>query len=318
MATINDTTPDAIATETCDTTPYYLNDGTTESLALAGSLIVTVKDINVNDESNDITLAQVTNDRFLSFNTKTPTYYIKVAHDINSEIGFNVGANDSTDDSLSNDDAWSMNAITLNSSTSTASEMLLPWADKTMTVARFTANDISGENREKTWDVELNIVLGNDGAISANASLSNSESFTGLAAENDQATQHAYWPGVDATPSEPTKGEGDILAATISSTQIESHFAANMSAVESDINDLNDVIDSWELQFSEIAFDPTSNLSQYGQANNRNSSSLFVSGARIVANSPALYAVEVVVDYNDNNNNTLLVNDYVYGILEQN
>jgi len=91
-----------------------------------------------------------------------------------------------------------------------------------------------------------------------------------------------------------------------------------MSAVESDINDLNDVIDSWELQFSEIAFDPTSNLSQYGQANNRNSSSLFVSGARIVANSPALYAVEVVVDYNDNNNNTLLVNDYVYGILEQN
>lgn len=317
MATINDTTPNLIANDTTETTPFYLNDSSTESLVLAGSLSVAVKDITVADESNDITLAEVTNDRFVSFNTKTPTYYIKVTDNINSYIGFNAGANDATDSSLSNDDAWSMSPISLSSASVTPSEMVLPHADKTMTVAQFTANDISGEDREKTWDVELNVVLDNQGAISANASLGNSDSFTGLAAEDEQLAQHAYWPGVDATPGEPDKDAGDILAATISASQIESHFSANMRAVESDINDLNNVVESWDLDFDAVAFDPSSNLSQYGQSNNRDSPSLFVSGARIVANTAALYAVEVNVDYGSGNN-TLLVNDYVYGILEQN
>jgi len=315
--TINDTTPDVIANDTNTTSPLYLNDsGGLQSLTLGGALSMTISEPTVNDESNDIVIAKVGTDRFTSFKTKTPTYYIKIQHNINGHVGFNAGANDATCDGLGNDDAWSLAAFSLSDANDTGSNTAyeLPAANKTMEVAKFTANDEHGNSKE--WGVNLNVVLTNDGTMSGTASLAHENDFSGLIVENIQEAQHAYWPlnGVNA-PNLPGKEEGDILAATITSNDVSNHFSANMNAVEQDVN--MNVVDAWTLSFNEIALDPNSNLSQYGQANNVNDATLFPTGARIVAETPHDYSVTVTVNY-DNNNNTVLVNDKVYGIVEQN
>lgn len=325
MASLNDTTPDIINNDTNTTEPYFLNDSTTESLVLAGTMSMTVQDITVADESNDVTILASTNDRFLSFDTKTPTYYIKVPYDINAGISFSTGrasdsfnANDPTQTTLTNDDAWAMGTISINKSDAAAAsaEYRLPAAEKQVTAATFQANDTSGEDRFAEWDVLLDVTLANDGAVSANASLDNDNAFTGLIQDDVQLAQHAYWPVNGASaPAVPQMG-GDVLAATIAADDISSHFAANMRAVESDVNDLSNVVTDWTLTFNSISLDTSSNLSQYGQANNINDATLFVSGAKIVAADPHLYSVTVTT--NVNSTDTVLVNDYVYGILEQN
>jgi hypothetical protein len=314
--TTNDTTPNVIANDTNTTSPLYLNDnGGLQSLTLGGALSMTISEPTVNDESNDILIGKVGNDRFTSFKTKTPTYYIKIQHNINGHVGFNAGANDATCDALQNDDAWSLTAFSLSDANDTGSNTVyeLPAANKTMEVAMFTANDEQGNSKE--WGVNLNVVLTNDGSMSGSASLAHENDFSGLIVENIQLAQEAYWPlnGANQPTVDPT--DGDILAATITGNDVKDHFAANMNAVEQDVN--MNVVDAWTLSFNEIALDPSSNLSQYGQANNVNDVTLFPTGARIVAETPHDYSVTVTVAYGTGNS-TVLVNDKVYGIVEQN
>jgi hypothetical protein len=212
-----------------------------------------------------------------------------------------------------------MNAITVGAiapSGDTAEvEYGLPYADATYDVASFTVNDPT--NRNKEYSVDLRIQLGNDGAVHANASLPDQTNFIGVVDDVYHLAQTAYWPTTAPTvATAPVVGanDDDILAATITPSAISGHFASAMEAMESDVNDQANVLASWSISFDAVPHHPGSTLSQYGQVNNLTNDDPFVTGAKIVAQTPKDYHVKVSLEHGSVES---LVNEKVYGILEQ-
>ena len=335
MATINDTTPDAtLSIDTSNTEPTVI---TTDALVLEGGLSMTWSNLDTCDHDGVLTMKEETTDRFTGVRVAEPTYYIRVGHDINSHIEFNAGGNedgcDTTDRTPHNDDAWKIaTAINLSYVTAHADAgndtgvvYNLPAANATHDVATFTVNDPTG--RDDTYNVELNIVMGNDSAVSANASLDNPNAFTGLVDDDHQLAQYAYWPVSGAAdPAPPGKNDHDKLADTISSADISAHFTATgaLGNLEKEINDVNYVLESYTISFNATEFLAGSNLSQFAQslndsidyADESNTNKVFAENDRIVTSGSQLYAVTLTTSGANADVHTL-VNDYVYGVLQQ-
>lgn len=333
MAEFNDITPTTIGNDAAVTaSPSRTSDATLTSLLLTGSLDATFNSVTVLDYNDSASIAQVTNDRFQDFITKTPTYYIKVEHDINQHCFFRPGTgggNDELDDSRTDDDAWRLASFQVNDQTdgienenNLAATRFLPYGGTTIDAGVFTATDGIGQSKE--WTIKLAIDLQCDGAISANATLDGDTRFWGFVNDDFQLAQHAYWNTTGAVaPSVPNQGEGDILAAQLTKSTVENLMANNMALAENDVNDVGNVVDTWKISFDAVPFDSLSNLSQYGQSNNVNPSGiapgdyvndLFAQGDRIVASQPKLYPVTISTAQNGE---VVLVNDYVYGIVQQ-
>lgn len=319
---VNDTTPNDALSDFNNTDDTYLNDSNTIGLSLEGSMSITHTDLEVNDESNDLEMTEITTDRQYGFATLRPTYYIKAKYDINNHVTFQPGpqgcdAND-PNSAIGNDDSWGLSAITITDTDPANSgvfvEYGLPRADATYDVASFTVNDPTG-TRSKEYTVDLRIQLANDGSVHANASLPDAASFTGVVDDDYHLAQEAYWPtNGHVAPSAPGANDDDVLAATITSAEVATHFSTEMGLMESDINDQSNVLSQWTISVSQIDNHPGSTLSQYGQVNNRTSDTLFVEGAKVVAQTPKEYHVKVAIEHG---NVESLVKENVYGILEQ-
>lgn len=327
MASLNDIDPNLISDDSAVTnSPQRTNDSSTNTgLLLDGSFTASLNEVNVCDHDESVQMAVATNDRFQQFITKTPTYYIKVNHDLNSHCSFNPGTgggNDELDSSLANDDAWALTAVNINHDDVgvDVQEKFFPYGSTTVQAGEFTATDLTG--RSETWTIDLAISLENDGAISSNASLSGVTQFWGLVNDDFQTAQEAYWPTDGANVPSVADSDGDILAAKLEKTTVESDMADSLAAAESDVNDVSNVVASWSISIDAVDFDATSNLTQYGKANNVNTQNdgtytenLFNTGDMIVAATPQIYNVVLNTDSNGEVN---LVNDYVYGIVIQN
>lgn len=335
MATINDTNAnDTLSISTSTTEP---TDITTNALVLDGGLSMIWSNLDTCDHDGVLTMKEETTDRFTGVRVAEPTYYIRVGHDINSNIQFNAGGNedgcDTTGREPHNDDAWKIaTAINLSFETDHAGAgndtgvvYNLPAANATHDVATFTVNDPT--SRFETYNVELNIVLGNDSAVSANASLDNPNAFTGLVDDDHQLAQYAYWPVSGAgVPSPPGKNDHDKLADTISSAEISDHFTATgaLGNLEKEINDVNYVLESYTISFNATEFLAGSNLSQFAQSlnddidytNDDTAAKVFAENDRIVTSGSQLYAVTLTTSGTNEATHTL-VNDYVYGVLQQ-
>lgn len=334
MATINDTSPDAqltISTKTIEPTVI-----TTNALVLEGGLSMTWSNLDTCDHDGVLTMEEAKTDRFTGVRVAEPTYYIRVGHDINNHIEFNAGGNedgcDTTNRTPHNDDAWKIaTAINLSYETDHNSAgndsgvtYNLPHANATHGVATFMVNDPTG--RADTYNVELNIVMGTDSAVSANASLDNPNAFTGLVDDDHQLAQYAFWPVSGYTDPTPGVNDHDKLADTISSAEISAHFTATgaLGNLEKEINDVNYVLESYTISFNETEFLAGSNLSQFAQslndsidyANDSNTNKVFAENDRIVTSGSQLYAVTLTTSGTNAAVHTL-VNDYVYGVLQQ-
>jgi hypothetical protein len=333
MATTNDTVVGTASGAFDSSDPgSYLNDGASVTgLELNGTMSVTTRDLMVNDESGSLQMLESTVDRLYGFPTLTPTYYIKVATDINASVTFQPGpqgcdANDDVTHLLGNDDAWGMSAITINDtyadSQSLSVTKLLPDINYTKNVATFTVNDPTG--RSKDYNVQMNIVVNDQGDTpTASASLPDTEGFTGVVEDVYQLAQHAYWPGVDANPSltSANSNDDDVLAATITSAQVDTYFtdvSSAMNDMESDITAGGAVLQSWSITINAHDNEPGNALSQYAQSHDINDTTLFAPNARIVAKTPALYTVQLTIEGGTDTGTHTMVNDNVYGILEQN
>lgn len=337
MADVNDVTPNLATENTNDVTRPPVITGINH-LKLTGQLDILHDNITTADRNASLTMASNDVGREIGVQTLQPIYYIRIPHNINSAIQFHTGdTNDAqrseapgeTFSSDSNDDSWEMSAITVlwNDGDSTAGHVRsLPYADATNKVAEFTVQDPS--NLSKVYGLDLQIVLGNDGAITSNASLNDSTAFTGVIDDNFQLAQNAYWPFNDGTnininnagESRLNNNEEDRLAATITSTQILTHFTAtgDISGIESDVNDMNNILNGYQISFEAQAADTDSNLSKFGQGKYVNDATLFTTGERIVASQPQLYTVTLNATLLGGGTEYTLVNDYVYGVLEQN
>ena len=335
MATINDTNADAeISISTSTVEPTVI---TTNALVLDGDLSMTWSNLETCDHDATLTMEQVSNDRFTGVRVAEPTYYIRAGYDINSHILFNAGGNedgcDSTTRTPHNDDAWKINtAINVNYVTNHAGAgnddlvtYKLPHANATYDVAKFTVNDQLG--REQIYNVELNIVMGDNSSVYANASLDTDASFTGIVDDDHELAQYAYWPVSGHTvPSGIAVNDHDKLADTITSAEINTHFTATgaMGNLEKEINDVNYVLESYTISFEATEYRTGSNLSQFAQSLNDSidyttddtAKKVFAENDRIVTSGNQLYAVTLTAT-GDHAATHTLVNDYVYGVLQQ-
>lgn len=303
----------------------YLNDSGALGLSLDGSFTMDWTNIVVNDEDDELQMSEVTQNRQTGFNTLEPAYYIKVQYDLNSAVEFNAGpTNDETGVDATNDDSWSLPQIDFDSETGTNdadATYRLPMARYTSHVGAMTVSDPTG--RSKEYGVDLTINLENDGTVSGNASLNDETTFTGLVDDVYQLAQDAYWDvlGEGGAPQPPEKNDEDLLAATINPARITTHFAAALAHIENDVNDTNttgNVLNSWFIQLAAVPHHPGSNLSQFGQVNNVNDdTTLFATGSKIVINSAQQYNVTVTREAGRDAGVSTMVDDYVYGIIEQ-
>lgn len=321
----NDTTNDAAAaaTNTAEIN-VYLNDSGTLGLSLDGTFAMDWTNIVVNDEDDELQMSQATTNRQTGFNTLEPAYYIKVQYDLNGAVEFNPGpTNDETGVVATNDDSWSLPRIDFDSRSGTNdadATYKLPMARYTSHVGAMTVSDPTG--RSKAYGVDLTINLENDGTVSGNALLNDETTFTGLVDDVYQLAQDAYWDVLgEADVDPPGKNDEDLLAATINPERITTHFATALAHIENDVNDTNsngNVLNSWAIQLAAVPHHPGSNLSQFGQVNNVNDgSTLFATGSKIVINSAKRYTVTVTREAGRDAGVSTMVDDYVYGIIEQ-
>ena len=334
MATINDTVADVIAASNNQTTDVSTGN---LGLSIPGTFTLTHDgDLSIDNENGTLTMDQDTIDRQYGYSTLEPTYYIKIGHDINSEIRFESGGNDSTDPDFQNDDAWGTAGFTVESSNAAtrsaagyADELSLPRGVYTDNVGVFTLTDLLDTPQTKTYGVNLTINLENDGTVSANAALNDSDPFSGFAPDVFQLAQTAFWPYIDGSGNTQTvnnserggatqQNDDDILVASITSANVESHFATNIAAIEDDINDHNsgNVVSSWSISVSEVVNHPNNNLSRYAQVNNINDTNIFSVGDQVVISSPADYQVTLTAAGGSANGEDI-VNEKVYAILHQ-
>ena len=286
------------------------NDGSTlestHALLLTGSFSIDHNDVTIEQCDHTYTITSESTNRFSSYTFKAPTFYIMVTDDINANVNFYPGANDANDASVSNDDAWTLSELTYNDSYSGTKELNLPTGSANVKVATITTCDELSQS--STFDINMAITLGNDGAISGTASLSGND-FTGYIEEDITKAQEAYW---FSSPGAPNANDGDVLVATVNTSMLASQSTTNdaINAMEEDVS--GNVVNSWSLTINSVSADSDSNLSQYGQSSGANSSALFANDEKIVANSQYTYAVSV----SHNGTSTVLANDYVFGMVK--
>lgn len=284
-------------------------------LLLDGNLSMSV---NINDVSGvDETIIMAENDaeRFATIKTLTPIYYIRQTYNINSHIQLHPGNDDGNNgiDGTGNDDAWSMTQIKVNDVVANGEVRLLPTGSKSINAGNVRAVALNGQNDDFTLTLDLQ--LANDGALTASADF-DSQTFRAKADEDVSLAQYAYWPVNGANGSTIEGNDVDTLVASLSNSDLDTHFSDKIADVVNDYDGYN-VVTSYEITFDAVAADPKSNLSAWAQ--NQTDVSLptndpFTAGDRIVAATHYLYTIELT-DFDSNN--VVMANDYVFGVLQQ-
>ena len=307
MASYNDTTPNLIDPVTSTVDGVTLNDSNGEALLLDGAFSIDQAIFNIQQCDHSYTIQSCDTQRFASYSFKAPTYYIQVSDDINANVSFHQGTN-GDDSALANDDAWSLAQLNYTQANDAIATKKLPTGGSTVLVATISVCDQLTAGT--TFDVNMAITLANDGAIAGEASLSG-DNYVGYLAEDITSAQHAYW---FTEPDAPGRNDGDILVANLTTDMLELQNATNdaMTAMEEDITGVGNVVTAWSLTIDTVAAAPGSNLSQYGQSSGANDGALFAAGEKVVANAQQLYTVNIT----HNGGETLLVNDYVYGMVK--
>lgn len=341
MAEVNDTVQDLIAQQTDSARPAQSISGATDkiSLSLTGQMDMAWENAAFQDRDQTLTMLETEVDRFNQFQTIAPTYYIEVPYNINGHITHYPGTiNDENSptgvSNDTNDDAFGMSEITVSYSAVANNEVAdtvrsLPYADATYLAAEFTAND--PETHQKVYGVDVNINLTNDGSISANASIRDGGvTFTGVVDDLFGMAQNVGWPKYSDTSAASVddviqfdRSQEDTLAAGITGDELFTHFSNTnnnvVGALENDINDMGNIVSSYEIHFNDFAPDVDNNLTQWAKANYVNDTNDPLSeGERIVTVTPKAYEVTVEVAGTAGGAQTYtMVNDFVYGILVQ-
>lgn len=306
MASYNDITPNPILPQTSTVDGLTLENS--DALLLDGAFLIDQATVTIEQCDHSYTIQSSNTQRFASYAFKAPTYYIQVTDDINANVSFHQGTN-GDDSLLTNDDAWSLSELSYDQDTELSVEYKLPAGGSTVHVATISVCDELTDGT--TFAVNMEITLANDGVIAGEATLSGDD-YVGYIAENITSAQEAYW--FNEPDQAPGKTDGDILVATVRTDMLELQTTTNdaMNAMVENITGVGNVLTSWSLQIDEVVAAPGSNLSQYGQSSGADSADLFAAGEKVVANAQQLYTVNIT----HKGGPTLLVNDYVYGMVK--
>lgn len=239
-------------------------------------------------------------------------YHITVVKDINASITHTASGSSGTDD-----DSWALAAISVNSTDdAAAATILLPTGSATVPAGLVTALNVD-DSSAGTFPVTVAISANNQGVLSATASISGDD-VVASTAENVLKAQVVQWT-LDAN-SAPTVGSGtqDVLTDVLSSADLETQFASELTALVNTYNNVNTVA-SWSITFNAIAADTDNVLSQHARALSKTDANVFAAGEKIVAATHATFLV-TVDDYEGNSVDIVADsgNAYnVFGVLQQ-
>ena len=275
-----------------------------------------------------------------------PDHFIKVTKNLNASVTYhqsNTGAASGTDD------AWSLAALSANSTDDSDDATLLlptPTGSTTFQVGRIQIDTSDLDStlsasaaQQAAFKVMMTANINNQGVLSASCEVQRAASATdttlAIADEaghaqylyfddasdgaNDTFSQKpsAAWQSGDADDVE------DKLSQNLSNSAVETAYATAIASTTGSINNQN-VISSWSLGISAVAADPDSSLTQHARARvgasaNPESTTIFSAGDKLIAASggSAIGASYSVVIQDFNSTNQTIVSGTVYGFFEQ-
>lgn len=310
--------------DVCDTRGDINDLDSSTGLLLGGSLVVTTCDIDISSTDSTLQLLQCDVDREGSFTVAAPTYYIKHAFNINGQIDFNIGTNNSTDGEPEatggNDDAWKITGTSIDDNAFNGPNTLdifLPTGSAEYNVGTITACDDRGETCD--FSVTMTVSSANDGTLSTSFAYADANSFIGLINDDIERAQFAYWV-TEPSPG-PTVNDADRLAAVLSNSDLSTHYASAEASFCDAVNGKN-LIDTYSLTIDSLDYDTTSRLSKLAANRNVNDADVFVENDQVVLDTPHELQYGLTVDSNGDGNDFEWSNAgastvNVYGILVQ-
>tara|TARA_B110001469_G_scaffold124549_1_gene138420 strand:+ start:5673 stop:6587 length:915 start_codon:yes stop_codon:yes gene_type:complete len=274
---------------------------------LAGSLAIDKSLLTaVFDESTELALLQAQTDRTTSYAEGLYEYYVKTTYNINSHMQHHLDEN-------TEDDAWSMSAISLTSATPGITATFdLPTGSKNIYAGTITANYDGGSG---TFIIECVMNVDNAGKLTCSTSIVGEEvdgvtvdTVTGSINENVNKAQLAYWPIKNGTtdysngtaPTSPDSSDADILSAQLSVAHLNTHYADTLDGITDvyDSGEGTDLVTGWQIEVVSVAQLTDSSLSKFARdggaaSNGKAETAVFDGGDELVCKDSFTYEVEI-------------------------
>jgi hypothetical protein len=260
-------------------------------LQLPGSLSVTKTVLDVVGDSLDtfVEMHVVETTRDHATDAGSFTYYIDVPVNLNGLITYTASASGNN-----NDDAYAFAGLVRTDDAS--ANIFLPEASAVNVPAGLIdANNVPKGILAGTFPVNLTIAVSNVGVMTGSITISGANVTSDLVDSNLKA-QVAYWDVSGVSLPTPSATAADVLEATVSASQLNSHFSAELATILAYYNNIQ-LLDTWTVAFSAIASATNNPLALHArEIGNTGSSNVFAAGAKIMAITPFSYSVEIV-DY---------------------
>ena len=265
----------------------------------------------------------------------TPTYYVQSDYDINLKVALSPGvSNDNTGISGDgNDDAWTMDAITLLSTAAVNEVRNLPTGSLTdVRLAQAQAyNDVNDSGYHyRTFNLLMDIQVDNQGDITVNDVGFVGNTASAFVDENVAFAQAIGWQDPAGNfdinnlenhssndPSLVAANDVDTLHAPLTATNVNDHYATEIEAEVARFHGKNTVV-SWRIDFDAVTAQTNSNLSIWARNQGdvaQPTNDPFTQNDKIVTTGSHSYTV-TFTEHNDEEI-TLVAPNPVYGVLKQ-
>lgn len=279
-------------------------------LQLPGSLSATQTVLDVVGDSLDtlVEMKVVETTRDHATDAGSFTYYIDVPVNLNSLITYTASASGNN-----NDDAYAFAGL-VRTDDVTATVFLPEASAVNVPAGLIDANNVPKGILAGTFPVNLTIAVSNVGVMTGSITISGANVTSDLVDSNLKA-QVAYWDVTGVTLPTPSATAADVLAATVSASQLNTHFAAELALILSYYNNIQ-LLDTWTVAFSAIASATNNPLALHArEIGNAGSATVFAAGDKIMAITPFSYHVEII-DYLGVSTNIVSAAN-VYGVATQ-
>ena len=279
-------------------------------LQLPGSLSATQTVLDVVGDSLDtfVEMKVVETTRDHATDAGSFTYYIDVPVNLNSLITYTASASGNN-----NDDAYAFAGL-VRTDDVTATVFLPEASAVNVPAGLIDANNVPKGILAGTFPVNLTIAVSNVGVMTGSITISGANVTSDLVDSNLKA-QVAYWDVTGVTLPTPSATAADVLAATVSASQLNTHFATELALILSYYNNIQ-LLDTWTVAFSAIASATNNPLALHArEIGNAGSATVFAAGDKIMAITPFSYHVEII-DYLGVSTNIVSAAN-VYGVATQ-
>lgn len=279
-------------------------------LQLPGSLNVAQRPLSDVGTSMNVTAtsAIVEADRLSADGTAVFTYYILHDYNINGDISYYpAGPN------TGEDDAYSMNAISVTSGPTSNPVLELPTASN-ITVY---AGKINAEGQDAAspgiFPVTLTVSVNSVGIMTSSITISGID-YIAHKLEDPAKAQVVYWDGIDSTPTVDAN-TADVLSSTLTPNELVTHYTTALDTINSMYDNQNMIL-SWNISVAEVTRATNNTLSKHARHLNKSGSTLvFETGDKLVCATPFQYGVSFK-NYLDATT-TIVLTHNVYGVLQQ-